>query len=159
MKSPTNHWLKVQVHMLQWNPTLWTPLKSGHLRFPNAFTKFNVRVQSKCEIPIFHEADRFPSPNSTWTVQNSLDNVLLAAFVRLCATSHGFKNWDYINTVTHCASFLNIVQQQRGPKIRTLGAQKPENTLAHPLEVCWMPLNYRYFHIVDTQQWSQRCPL
>ena len=41
------------------------------------------------ELPVFRNADRFPSPNSTWTVQNSLDNqdaCLATAFVKSCAT-------------------------------------------------------------------------
>ena len=49
-----------------------TILRTLHL-VPNVFTY--VCVQSKplnCRTP--RKVDRFPSPNSTWTVQNSVDN-------------------------------------------------------------------------------------
>ena len=63
---------------------------------------------------MFRKADRFPSSNNTWTVQNSLNNVdvcLLGAFVRLCATSHGFKKQGIILTLLLIVlAFLNIVQ-------------------------------------------------
>ena len=59
--------------VLQWNPTLWTTLKSGHLQYCGHFVRSRMHlhnyvcVQSNplnVEPPIFRKADRFPSFNS-----------------------------------------------------------------------------------------------
>ena len=103
-------------------PPLLTPLKSGHLQYwrhslvPNAFTclcTINIPKIWKPPYPVKWTGS--PSPNSTWTVHNSLDNVdscllLSQDYVPLPVDS---KIRYSISTVTHIA-FLNIVWQWRG---------------------------------------------
>ena len=53
---------------------------------------------------------------------------------------------------------LTLIQQQKGPKMQPLCAHQHKYTLLHSPEVCQKALKYRYLHIMNTQQWSQRYP-
>ena len=132
---------------IQWNPAPQTPLKSTHLQYSlrlvsNAFT-YNVCIQSiplKCGTTVFRKADRFSSPNSTWTVQNSLDNV-----PKIVRHLWWIQRPGIILALSFIVlTFLNIARQRLGPKMWSLRAQQPKNG---------------YLHILDTHWWSQRCPL
>ena len=53
------------------------PLECGHCFngwFAQVQTAFSLTAINYCRHPPFHKADRFFSPTSTWTVQNSQDN-------------------------------------------------------------------------------------
>ena len=65
---------------------------------------------------LFHKADRFCGPASTWTVQNSLDNADAGRpLAQDCPADS--PTGHYTNTGTHSSSlwlyFLAIVQQGR----------------------------------------------
>ena len=108
------------------------------------------------ESPVFHEVDRFSSPNSTWTVQNVFDNLdIHLPILEDCAPPQvNSKTGNYINIVL---IFLSIVRQQRGPKMWPHCTHHPKYTLPCLPEVYRKPLKYGYLHIMDTQQWSQQC--
>ena len=103
--------------------------------------------------PVFHKVNRFPSPNSTWTVQNSLNNLdthlLIVHHLRRIQ-----RPGIILALLLIMLTFLNIVWQQRGLKMQPRCAQQPEYTLPHLPEVYRKPLKYGYLH-TDTQWWSQ----
>ena len=68
--------------------------------------------------------------------KNIHPTMLLAAFIRLCATAAGFKDW---------ALYQNCCRLYEAFSLLSLP------------EVCWNPLNYSCLHIQAKQWWSQWC--
>ena len=93
--------------------------------------------------PVFHKVNRLPSPNSTWTIQNSLNNL----DTRLLIVHHLRRIQRpgiILALLLIMLTFLNIVWQQRDLKMQPHCAQQPEYTLPHLLEVYQKPLKYGY---------------
>ena len=62
--------LSQYIMQLQWNPVLWTTLKSGFLRYCRRFVWSQMHLHmfvysQNVEIPVFHKVDSSSSPNST----------------------------------------------------------------------------------------------
>ena len=77
---------------VQRKPAFRTPWKSGHLRYCRHFVwsrmhlfmfVYNQNSWNE-ETSVFREADRFPSPDSTWTVKSGLRGSLKLFWERGC---------------------------------------------------------------------------
>ena len=100
------------------------------------------------------------SPNSTWTTQNSLNNLdahLVYRFHKIVC--HILCRPGIILTLLPiAATFLNLIQQWEGAKMQPRCGY-PEYSLPHLPEAYQKPLKYGYFHITEHMLWSQWCPL
>ena len=98
----------------------------------NALT-YNVCIQSKplkCGTPVFRKVDRFSSPNSTWTIL--IMWTLIYCFHKIVRHLLWIQRPGIILAMLFIVlMFLNITRQWKGPKVRPLRAQQPENPLPH----------------------------
>ena len=91
---------------------------------------------------ILHKMDRFPSPTSTWAVQNSLNNVEYLHRIIYCC--HWAPRLDFIVTLSLAVlDFLALIQRRRMLPHCT---QQPDYALPSLPKRYQELLNYWYFN-------------
>ena len=99
----------------------------------------------KCGHPLFHKADRLFGPTSTWTVQNSLQNVDARKPLTqdcpplLLDAMTGHHNSTGTHSTSLWLAFLASIQQERAMEGRFCSIQHHNYTLLSPLKIYWMP--------------------
>ena len=151
--------------LLQWSPTLRTSLESDHLRYCGYFDwlrmhwhmfVYNLNIL-KCGNPVFCKADRFSSPISTWTVQNSLNNAnACMPFMHDClAPLIDPTTGLYTSTGTHSTGLSHQHTIRESSRTRLHSSQQHEYTLSCLPEIHQKPPKYGHLYIPNIQQ----CPL
>ena len=103
----------------------------------------------KCGNPVFCKADRFSSPISTWTVQNSLNNAnACMPFMHDClAPLIDPTTGLYTSTGTHSTGLSHQHTIRESSRTRLHSSQQHEYTLSCQPEIYRKPPKYGHLYI------------
>ena len=142
------------------------PLKSSHLRCCRHFLLVRLHLHMfaynqnpwNVESPVFHKMDRFSSPNSTSTVQNSFNNpdIHLPILEGCTLPRVNSKTGNYINIVTHCANLSqHCTATERSENAALLYSPTQVHITMPPRSILeapdiWIPPYHGYTAVVPT---------
>ena len=145
-------------YVTAWNTTFLVQSSSIYDAVCEASASVLLQQLNCLHVHIFHKADRFLSPISTWTIRKSLNNPDVCQLLLPNCVPHSVDSRpDITYIVTHHANPHTATERSKN------AASLCSPTQVHITTLTWSmpesPEIYRCLHIMNTQQWSQRYPL